>query len=79
MQIAFGISLLSCIEDKIQVHPVLAAAILNFGLPVSRWSLCDSIIDFPDPENIGVAVGISFLGVLDTEIRWGDFTPRWSN
>jgi hypothetical protein len=30
MQTAVGISLLSCIEAEIQVHPVLTAAILNF-------------------------------------------------
>jgi hypothetical protein len=30
-----------------------------------------SAIEFPDPENTGVAVGILFLGALDLEIRWG--------
>ena len=47
------------------------AAILNFSLPVSRWSLSDSAVKFPDPENTEVAVGISFLGAVDPEIRWG--------
>jgi hypothetical protein len=45
------------------------AAILNFLLPVSRWSLPDIAIEFHDPENVRVAVGISFLGALDPEIR----------
>ena len=51
------------------------AAILNFSLPVSRWSLPDSAIEFPDPENMGVAVGILFLGAVDPEIRWGVIFP----
>jgi hypothetical protein len=48
----------------------LAAAILNFGLPVSRCSFPDSADEFLDTENTGVAVGISFLGAVDPVIHW---------
>jgi hypothetical protein len=77
MQIAVGISLLSCIEAEIQVHPVLAAAIFNFWLPVLRWSLPDSAIEFPDAENMGVAVRNFIPRCLrswDT-LGGGNFTP----
>jgi len=36
----------------------LTAAILNFQLPVRLCSIRKSTIDMPDPENMGLAVGI---------------------
>jgi hypothetical protein len=47
----------------------LAAAILNFALPVSRWSLPNSAIEFPDPRNMQIAVGISSLSSIEAEIQ----------
>ena len=47
----------------------MAAAILKFRLPVSRRRLADSAIEFPDPENMGVAVGISLLSCIEAEIQ----------
>jgi hypothetical protein len=32
-------------------------------------TIYNSAVDFMDPENIGVAVGISFLGATEAEIR----------
>jgi hypothetical protein len=55
MQIAVGISLLSCIAAEIQVRPVLAAAILNLSFPVLKYglrSLFDGAINFSDLENM---------------------------
>ena len=46
-----------------------AAAILNFLLPVSTSSLPDSTTEFPDPENMRVAVGIYLLSCIEAEIR----------
>jgi hypothetical protein len=69
MHIAVGISLLSCIETEIQVHPVLAAAILKFSIPVSRKSIANSVTEFLDPENMRIAVGNSSLSCLETEIQ----------
>ena len=47
----------------------LAAAISSFSLPVSTSSLSDSTTEFPDPENMGVAVGISLLSCTEAEIE----------
>jgi hypothetical protein len=64
MQIAVGISLLSFIEAEIQVRPVLAAAILNLSLPVSKYglrSLFDGAIEFSEPENMDAVSKMYFL------------------
>ena len=45
------------------------SAILKFLLPVTLGSIYNSAFDFLDSENIEVAVGISFLGATDAEIR----------
>ena len=45
------------------------SAILKFLLPVTLGSIYSNAVDFLDPENMGVAVGISFLGATDAEIR----------
>ena len=38
----------------------------------------NSFIEFLDPENMGVAVGIFFIGIIGAEIRWGVILPpRW--
>jgi hypothetical protein len=48
-----------------------AAVILKLSLPVSKSSVPDSATEFLNPENIGITIDISFLGVIDPEIRWG--------
>ena len=44
------------------------AAILDFSLPVTSDSIANSLIEMADPENEGLAVGISFLSHLQAEI-----------
>ena len=46
----------------------LAAAILNFWLPVSSSSVCNNLIEKLDPKNAGVVVGILSLSRLRAEI-----------
>jgi hypothetical protein len=41
---------------------------LHFSLPVSRWSLPDSVIEFHDPENTKLAVGNAVLSFIEAEI-----------
>ena len=53
----------------------LAAAILDFRLPVTSDGVCNSAIVFLDPENMGVAVGIILLSCLQAEICLGVVSP----
>ena len=46
----------------------LAAAILDFPLPVAFGSVGNRTIELADPENVGVAVEIFFLSHLEAEI-----------
>ena len=46
----------------------LDAAILDFRLPVLSDSIQATCIDLPDPKNMGLAFGISFLSHLQAEI-----------
>jgi hypothetical protein len=71
MQIAVGISLQSCIEAEIQVHPVLAAAIFNLSFPVSKYglrSLSDGAIKFSDPKTYNRSVKCIF-NLTEDELR----------
>jgi hypothetical protein len=64
MGLAVEISLLSFIEAEIQVHPVLAAVILNLSFPVPKYglrSLSDGAINFSDPENMEVVSKMYFV------------------
>ncbi len=55
---------------------VFTTAILDFRLPVARGSIGSSTVGFIDLENRGVAVGISFLCVIELEICLGSLaTP----
>ena len=71
MGVAFGISFLSHLQAEIKVLPVWVAAMLDFRLPVWSHSIQTTSIGLLDPENIGVAVGISFLSLLEAEILGG--------
>jgi len=42
---------------------------LDFRLPVTPDNIANDGIKFPDPENMRVAFGMSFLCVVDAEIR----------
>ena len=53
----------------------LAAAILDFRLPVTSDGVCNSAIVFLDPENMGVAVGIILLSCLQAKICLGVVSP----
>jgi len=46
----------------------LAAAMLDFPLPVTLWDIVSSCTELGDHENVGVAVGISPLSSLRAEI-----------
>ena len=71
MGVAFGILFLSQLQAEIKVLPVWVAAMLDFRLPVWSHSIQTTSIGLLDPENIGVAVGISFLSLLEAEILGG--------
>jgi len=72
--IAVGILLLSCIEAEI--------CVISYLLPVNGshlWFITDpnifhsyeySIVVLPDLENMGIAVGISFLSCIEAELRY---------
>ena len=44
------------------------AAILDFRLPVTSDSITIGPVELPDPKNMWLAFGISFLCVMDAEI-----------
>ena len=52
---------------------------LDFRLPVWSHSIETISVGLLDPENIRVAVGISFLSHLETEILGGGNHPLPSN
>ena len=47
------------------------AAILDFWLPLASHNIVTSFVEFLALENMGLAVGISFLRIIGAEIRWG--------
>ena len=46
----------------------LAAAILEFRLPVMSGRIRYSLFELPDLENVGVAAGIALLSSLQAEL-----------
>ena len=56
----------------------LTAATLNFRLPVIWDDIHISILEFLDPEYIGVAGRITFLSHLEAEICLGVFIPPFT-
>ena len=67
--IAVGISLISCLEAEI--HAIKDHRPPSWIFPLPVWS--PSILVSPngklDPENIGVAAGISLISCLEAEIH----------
>ena len=68
MGVAVGIALLSSLQAKILVFPVLEAAILDFLLPVMSYNLLSSSIGWVDFKYIDLAFEISFLCCPQAEI-----------
>ena len=66
--VAVGISLISCLGAEIDVFKVLRPPSWTFPLPVWSQSIPMSPNAKVDPENSGVAVGISLVSCLGTEI-----------
>ena len=64
-----GVAILSRSGDKyFRFRPGLAAAILNYRLPVTSVSIRHSTIELLDHENVRVAVGTALLSCLEAEI-----------
>jgi len=49
----------------------LSAAMLDFRLPVMSDNIVTRFFGMLDPENVGIAVGISLLSHMWAELRWG--------
>ena len=68
-----GISVISCrlpcLKAKIHAIEVFRPPSWIFPLPVQSHSLLVSLIGKLDPENIGMAVGISLMSCLGPEIH----------
>jgi len=85
MGLAVGISLLLCIEAEIHVRDIryfyfrLMAAIFDFSLIRTSDSLRSSLVVSPDLENMSIAVGISLISCIETELRLISFflLPSW--
>ena len=58
-----------CIISEYLYITVLAAAILNFPLPLTMYTNHNRALDIMDPENVWVAVGISLLGVTEPDLH----------
>ena len=65
---AAGISLISCSETEIHAFRVWRPPSWIFPLPVWSQSIFMSAIAKLDPENVGVAGGISLISCLEAEI-----------
>ena len=77
MGAAVEISFLSHLQAEILVLPVLVAALLDFRFPVLSHSIQATSVELLDPKSIGVAVGISFLSLLQAEILGVVTTPPY--
>jgi len=51
------------------------AAILNLQLKTTSDDVAGSTIESGNPENMGIAVGISLIAALEPEISWGVILP----
>ena len=57
------------------MHFRFSAAILDLRLNGTVYKIGDTTIKKFDPENMGVAAGISFLSALELEIHMGVILP----
>ena len=67
--IAVGFSLISCLEAEIHAFEVWRPSSWIFAFPVRSHSILMSPDGKLDPENIGIAVGISLISCLEAEIH----------
>jgi hypothetical protein len=77
-----GISFLSHLQAEICVLPVWVAAILFFGLPVARDTICNSTFEEPDKFFMDLAPNFLFLCVIQAIItvfpfRYTMGPPSW--
>ena len=77
--IAVGISLISCLGAEIHAFEVQRPPSWIFTIPVRSHSLLVCPNGKLDPENIGIAVGISLIYCLEAEIHVFDVLrpPFW--
>jgi len=72
ISISVGISFLSCIQAEIYFIPyplpVTGRTVFDLSLTTTHGSVQISPVVFLDIENIGIAVGISLLSRIQTEI-----------
>ena len=76
------ISFLSCLQAEISVLPVWVAAILFFGLPVARDTVCNSTFEEPDKFFMYLGPNFLFLYILQAKITVFPFCytlgpPSW--
>ena len=62
-------------DTNISVFSDFSAAILDLQLNGTVYKIADTIIKKFDPENMGVAAGISILSALELEIPLGSKLP----
>ena len=88
MCVAVGIALISNVQAQIHAFEIYWPPFWIFPLPVWSHSILMSPIGKLDPENIGIAVGISLTSCLGTEIHafevwrppsWIFLSPVWSH
>jgi hypothetical protein len=69
MGVAVGILLISHLQPEIYISD-LAAAILDFQLPVASHSIPYSFSGLLDPRNIRLGVEISIPASIQAKIHW---------
>ena len=79
MGVAVGIASISCLGVEKHAIKVYWPPSRIFPLPVRSHSLLVSLIGKLDPENIGMAVGISLISCLGAEIHGFEVwrQPSW--
>ena len=88
MGVAVGIALISSVQAEIHAFEVWRPPSWIFPFPVCSHSILMSRNGELDPENIGIAVGISLISCLEAEIHafevfwppsWIFLFPVWSH
>ena len=69
MGVAVRIALISCVQAETHAYEIYRPPSWICLLPVRSHSILMSPNEKLDPENIGIAVGISLISCLETEIH----------
>ena len=79
MGVADGTALISKVQAQIHAFEIYRLPSWIFPLPVQSQSILMSPIGKQNPENIGIAVGISLISCLETEIHAFEIwrPPSW--